>query len=129
MSIDLEDYNARWLQGWSNKDVDGLMKFYAEDVRYFDPGVPKGAIGGDALRAYLTGLFGATPPMRYDPEEIWVTPNGYCGRWYCTIGDDPKAAPALRGFDLVVMKGDRIVLNEVYVHELIPGALGGATGG
>ena len=60
------------------------------------------------------------------PEEIWPTSNGYCGRWYCTIGDDPKAPPALRGFDLVVLKGDRIVLNEVYVHELIPGIMSGA---
>ena len=128
MSLDLKDYNARWLQCWSNKDVDGLLKFYAEDVKYYDPGVPTGAIGHEALRAYLTGLFGATPAMRYDPEEIWVTPNGYCGRWYCVIGNDPKAAPALRGFDLVVLKGDRIVLNEVYVHELKPGALSGAAG-
>ncbi|HZZ36815.1 MAG TPA: nuclear transport factor 2 family protein, partial [Caulobacteraceae bacterium] len=90
----------------------------APDARYVDQQVPAGIVGHDALRAYLTGLFAATPPMRYDPEEIWPTPNGFCGRWYCVIGEDPKAKPALRGFDLVVLSGGRIVLNEVYVHTL-----------
>ena len=116
--MDLEDFNRRWLAAWSAKDVLALLGFYADDVAYFDPQVPNGVHGGAALGAYLTGLFAATPTMRYDPHEIWATPDGFCGRWYCVMGDDPKAAPALRGFDLVVMKGDRIALNEVYVHPL-----------
>lgn len=120
--MDLADYNARWLKAWSDKDVEALLGFYAPDCRYVDQQVPHGLEGHEALRAYLTGLFVATPPMRYDPDEIWPTEGGFCGRWYCVMGDDPKAAPALRGFDLVVLKGDRIVLNEVYVHPLMAAA-------
>lgn len=116
--MDIADYNARWLAAWSAKDVEALLGFYAPDVRYFDQQVPAGITGHDALRAYLTGLFAATPPMRYDPDAVWATPDGYCGRWYCVMGDDANARPALRGFDLVVLSGDRIVLNEVYVHTL-----------
>lgn len=118
MSIDLADLNRRWLKAWSDKDVDGLVAFYTEDVVYKDPQVPQGVNGHEQLRAYLTGLFNATPAMRYDPEEIWPTEAGFCGRWYCVIGDDPKAAPAMRGFDLCVLRGDKIALNEVYVHTL-----------
>lgn len=116
--MDIVDFNKRWLQAWSDKDVEKLVSFYAADTIYRDPQVPQGIQGHDALRAYLTGLFNATPPMRYDPEEIWATESGYCGRWYCVIGTDPKAAPALRGFDLVVMAGDVIALNEVYTHTM-----------
>ncbi|BCW89315.1 hypothetical protein sos41_24730 [Alphaproteobacteria bacterium SO-S41] len=122
MTIDIADFNARWLQAWSDKDVERLLTFYAEDCLYFDPGAPKGVTGHAELRPYLTALFAALPATRYDPEETWATPNGYCGRWYCVMGDDPKAAPAMRGFDLVVMDGDRIALNEVYVHMLAPPA-------
>jgi ketosteroid isomerase-like protein len=120
--MNLEDFNRRWLAAWSAKDVPALLGFYAEDVAYFDPQVPHGLKGQDALRGYLEGLFAATPPMRYDPEEIWITPTGFCGRWYCVVGDDPKAAPAMRGFDLCVIKDGRIVLNEVYVHPLMAAA-------
>lgn len=118
MSVDIEDFNRRWLQAWTDKDVPRLLGFYAEDTVYRDPQTAAGLTGHAALGAYLTGLFGATPPMRYDPDEVWATPNGYCGRWYCTISPPDGPVSYMRGFDLVVLDGDRIVLNEVYVHPL-----------
>ena len=78
--------------------------------------------GHEALRAYLTGLFGATPPMRYTPDETWPIPGGFCGRWFCAMGDKGELG-TLRGFDLVIMDGERIGVNEVYVHTL-PAASG-----
>jgi ketosteroid isomerase-like protein len=118
MTIDLKSFNADWLSAWTAKDVDKLLQFYAEDVVYRDPQTADGLNGHAALRQYLTGLFAATPPMQYDPHEIWPTPNGYCGRWYCTVSAPDGSKSYLRGFDLVVLKGDRIALNEVYVHPL-----------
>ena len=117
MALDLEKFNADWLRAWTDKDVSRLLTFYAEDCVYKDPQTAAGIKGHAALREYLTGLFAATPPMIYTPEEIWTTHNGYCGRWYCSIGNRGEGG-RMRGFDLVVMKGDKIVLNEVYVHQL-----------
>ena len=116
MSTDINDFNARWLKAWSEKDVDALLTFYASDTRYFDPQVPDGIQGHDALRAYLQGLFDATPPMHYEPHEVWATDNGYCGRWYCTVSGEGDEKSLMRGFDLVVLKDGLIALNEVYVH-------------
>ena len=108
-------YNADWLQAWTDKDVEKLLTFYAPDCLYKDNQTAAGITGHEALRAYLTGLFGATPPMTYTPDETWPIAGGFCGRWYCDIG--PGAAK-MRGFDLVVLRGREIVLNEVYVHPL-----------
>lgn len=116
--MDIADYNARWLAAWTAKDVEALLGFYAPDCRYVDQQVPHGITGHEALRGYLTGLFAATPPMAYHPDETWPVPGGFCGRWFCVIGEDTKAAPALRGFDLVLLEGDRIAVNEVFVHTL-----------
>jgi hypothetical protein len=123
MSLDIEDFNRRWLQAWTDKDVPRLLGFYADEVVYKDPQTTGGLTGKAALGAYLTGLFGATPPMRYDPHEVWATHDGYCGRWYCTISPPGGPLSYMRGFDLVVLAGDRIALNEVYVHPLdaLPG--------
>lgn len=115
-SLDLEAFNADWLKAWSEKDVDRLCGFYAEDCVYKDPQTANGLQGNAALRAYLTGLFGATPLMTYTPDELWPIAGGYCGRWYCEI----EGGARLRGFDLVILQGDRIALNEVYVHPLAP---------
>ena len=115
---DIADYNARWLKAWTDKDVPALLGFYAEDVVYKDNQTAAGITGHPALSAYLTGLFAATPAMTYTPDETWPIPGGFCGRWYCDIAGGAR----MRGFDLCLLKGDRIVLNEVYVHPLPAGA-------
>jgi SnoaL-like domain len=115
MTLDeIAAYNAAWLQAWTDKDVERLLGFYAEDCVYKDAQTAGGLTGQAALRAYLTGLFGATPAMTYTPDEVWPIPGGFCGRWYC----DMEGAGRMRGFDLVILDGDRIALNEVYVHML-----------
>src|ERR1700754_2395285 len=103
-------YNANWLKAWTDKDVDRLCGFYADDCVYRDPQTAAGLSGNAALRPYLTGLFGATPAMTYTPDEVWPIPGGFCGRWYCDIAGGAR----MRGFDLVILDGEKIVLNEVY---------------
>lgn len=115
--IDIVDFNARWLKAWSDKDVTGLLGFYAEDCVYKDAQTVVGLTGQEALGGYLTGLFAAMPPTIYTPEETWAIDGGFCGRWYAAMGSD-GAAGRLRGFDLVILRGDRIALNEVYVHQM-----------
>ena len=115
MTLDeIAAYNADWLKVWTDKDVERLLGFYAEDCVYKDAQTAAGLTGQAAMRAYLTGLFAATPPMTYTPDEVWPIPGGFCGRWYC----DLEGAGRMRGFDLVILDGDRIALNEVYVHML-----------
>lgn len=112
--LDIADFNARWLAAWSDKDVERLTGFYAETCVYKDPQTAQGLNGREALRVYLQGLFAATPPMTYTPDEVWPIRGGFCGRWYCEV----EGGARLRGFDLVLLEGERIVLNEVYVHPL-----------
>lgn len=114
---EIATFNAAWLQAWTDKDVPRLIGFYAEDCTYKDAQTAGGLEGRAALASYLEGLFSATPPMTYTPDEVWPTPDGFCGRWYCKMGADAAAAQ-LRGFDLVVLRGREIVLNEVYIHQL-----------
>lgn len=114
--MDIEKFNADWLTAWTAKDVDGLLEFYAKDCAYFDPQVPAGIHGHDALKTYLTQMFGATPPMTYDPEKVWTIDGGFCGRWYCEIGGDEPSR--MRGFDMVLIADGKIAHNEVYVHPL-----------
>ncbi len=115
--MDIADFNARWLKAWTDKDVPRLVAFYAEDCVYKDPQTAAGLKGQVQLAEYLTGLFAATPPMTYTPDETWPIPGGFCGRWYCEIGPGGSGG-RMRGFDLVILDGDRIALNEVYVHQL-----------
>ena len=115
--VSIERFNADWLAAWSDKDVERVLSFYDPQATYHDPQVPAGLTGHAALRDYLTGLFASLPATRYTPDETWAIAGGFCGRWYCAIGDG-GADGRLRGFDFVLLRGDRIVHNEVYVHPL-----------
>ena len=112
--VDITLYNTDWLRAWTDKDVPRLLRFYAEDCVYKDPQTAQGLTGHATLGAYLTSLFAATPAMTYTPDEVWPIPGGFCGRWYCDIAGGGR----MRGFDLVILDGDRIAINEVYVHQL-----------
>jgi hypothetical protein len=116
--MDIVDFNARWLAAWSAKDTAALLAFYHPETTYKDPQTPGGLNGQAALKAYLDGLFAATPPMEYVPDEVWPIPGGYCGRWICTIDGPNGKKSRMRGFDLVILDGGTIKLNEVYTHSL-----------
>ncbi|MCZ2111664.1 MAG: nuclear transport factor 2 family protein [Dehalococcoidia bacterium] len=117
--MNIEQFNADWLRAWTNKDTDRLVNdFYAADTVYKDGQVPAGITGSDQLRAYLDGLFKATPPMRYDPDEVWMIDGGFAGRWICTMDLPDGSQRFMRGFDLVLLDGGKIALNEVYTHNL-----------
>lgn len=114
--MDIATYNADWLAAWTAKDVSALLGFYAEDCRFFDPQNASGLTGHAELKPYLEQLFATTPPMTYTPDATWPITGGFCGRWYCQI----EAGDRLRGFDMVLLDGDRITHNEVYLHQLQP---------
>lgn len=115
--MDITALNADWLRAWTDKDTGRLLTFYHPEVVYRDGQVPAGISGHAALRTYLDGLFAATPPMEYTPDEVWAIDGGYCGRWICAM-TLPAGASYMRGFDLVLLRDGLIALNEVYTHAL-----------
>ena len=116
--MDIRAYNAAWLQAWSDKDVPRLLGYYHPECIYKDPQTASGLRGHGALGPYLTGLFAAMPPTRYDPDQTWPFEGGYCGRWIATMDLPDGGTRRFRGFDLVLLDGDKITLNEVYTHDL-----------
>jgi hypothetical protein len=116
--MDVEAFNAAWLEAWSNKDVATLLTQYHPEVTYKDAQTVAGITGQEALGTYLTGLFAAMPPTRYTPDQVWPIEGGFCGRWYAEIELADGSKRKMRGFDLCLLRDGRIVHNEVYTHQL-----------
>lgn len=117
--MDLRTYNTRWLQAWSDKDVDALLSFYAPTALYRDAESPDGIEGHDELRQYFSQIFAATPPARYETENLWPVEGGYVVRWLGTIEGPEEFPRQVRGIGIVMLDGERIVLNEMYTHTLL----------
>ena len=117
--MDIRDFNARWLQAWSNKDVEAILEFFAPNGVYRDGQSPDGIEGTEALRSYLSQMFAATPPMRYETENLWPIERGYVVRWLADVEGPEEMPRRVRGVGVVLLEGERVALNEVYTHSLL----------
>lgn len=118
---DLERLIAVFLEAWNSQDVERVAACYTEDVRYRDPNTRGHVVGHDALRRYLRKLF-ATWKMTWAPREVFeiAGTDGVAFLWHATFRrpGDAQVVEA-DGMDLAVLRGDRLVRNEVYFDRAV----------
>jgi ketosteroid isomerase-like protein len=105
------------LDAWNSQDVETVVDCYTEDVRYLDPNTRGYVEGRDALRSYLTKLFGAWE-MRWSLREAFPLSeeDGAAVLWSARLRRAGEEADVeVEGMDLaLVAPGDRLSRNEVY---------------
>jgi len=118
---DLERLTARFLDAWNSQDVERVVGCYAEDVRYRDPNTRGDVEGRDAMRRYLRKLF-ASWQMTWVRREVFelAGDTGVAFLWHATFrrtgGTEMVEAD---GMDLVVLRGEQLVRNEVYFDRAV----------
>lgn len=106
----------RLLEAWNSQDVERVVDCYTADARYRDPNTRGYVEGSDAMRRYLTKLFGRwqmhwtlreAHPMRDD--------DGAAVLWRAKFRPKGKDAEVeIDGMDLALVQGDRLSRNDVY---------------
>jgi ketosteroid isomerase-like protein len=100
---------------FNTDDLDGLMRFFAEDAVYEEVNGPVNT-GKAAIRKAFEPLFsGAFGPVRFSGRDLFidVDANKVMASWDCTLTMDgqPKV---LEGLDLYEFRGDKIVRKLAY---------------
>ena len=118
---DLEGLTTRFLEAWNSQDVERVVACYTEDVRYRDPNTRGYVEGRDAMRRYLRKLF-ASWQMTWARREVFELADtpGVAFLWHATFRR-PAGAQRVEadGMDLVVLRGDQLVRNEVYFDRAV----------
>jgi hypothetical protein len=101
---------------WTSQDVEWVLACYIDDLVYVDPNTRGPVLGRDAMRAYLTKLFGRWT-MSWQAGEIFPLEgiDGVTITWdgtLATAGSDRSVE--ISGLDLVILDGDLVKRNEVY---------------
>lgn len=127
MTLDDETLRAhaeRFLAAWNSHDVEAVVQCYTEDLTYRDPNTRGDVLGAQALRRYLRKLFGAWR-MHWILREAFPL-RGHDGAailWRASFRR-VEAAQAIEtiGMDLVIVRGERVLRNEVHFDRsvLIP---------
>ena len=108
------------LDAWNRQDVEGVLARYTEDCVYLDPNTRGPVVGRDALRRYLTRLFGQWR-MHWSVREIFPFREEDGGAFLWHAGLTPAGGGTtvdIDGMDLALLRGDLLCRNEVYFDRM-----------
>ncbi len=119
MAADLTRYRQlsdHVLSSWNSQDVERVLACYTDDLAYLDPNTQGPVVGREAMRAYLTKLFGRWT-MTWEGGELFPLEgtDGVAIRWSGTLSPAGESRSVeISGLDLVILDGDLVKRNEVY---------------
>jgi len=112
----MKDINAfckKWLISWTGNNPENLISFYSKTAYYQDPANPKGLKGHDEIFPYFKKLLTVNPNWIWRMTEAYPTEKGFIIKWKATI--PVKSEEIIEyGMDILELKGDKIIRNEVY---------------
>ena len=113
---ELTSFINNWLEAWTIQDIEKLLAFYSEDMKYLDPNTRGLIEGREAFRNYLGKLFAAWPKMSWHAKVIFTHADGvgYTVTWRAEITKPDGQILKLDGMDLVFIEDGKITRNEVY---------------
>ena len=77
MSDEVPEAVTGLLAALQAKDLDGALRWFADDALVIDPHYPMPRMAGKAaIAAGLQWAFGALDQMRFSPQNVWVAPDG-----------------------------------------------------
>jgi len=105
----------KFLGAWNTQEIDRVLACYTPDLEYRDPNTRGAVHGADAMRRYLSKLFGRWQ-MHWALREahLFDDRQGCAVLWRATFRRAASDAPIeIDGIDFVEVRGDRISRNEV----------------
>lgn len=107
----MENFVDQWLLAWTNKDTKKLLSYYDEEFLYLDPGTRGSITNKEHFEKYLTKLFGAFPKWEWLRVELFESSLKWRATFYT------KKPVTVDGLDLLIIKNNLIVRNEVYFDQ------------
>lgn len=120
-AVKLQEIGDRAIEAWNRQDVEEVVACYTDDVVYVDPNTRGPVEGADAMRRYLTKLFGRWQ-MHWTVKEIFALADadGSAARWHASLTSRATGNTAeVEGIDLIIIEGDKIKRDEVY-YDRVP---------
>lgn len=110
---DLINFCKDWLSAWTGNTPSELIKYYDENAYYRDPANKHALKGHKEILPYFRKLLASNPNWKWEEKEFFPTNKGFIIKWKARIPVG-KEEVIEYGMDIVEMKKEKIVRNEVY---------------
>jgi steroid delta-isomerase-like uncharacterized protein len=108
----LERVIAAYGEAWNRHDVEAILAMHTEDSVFENHTSGGRAVGKDAIRAILVGVFAAFPDLRFDARRTYVRDGVVTQEW---TASGTLARPYTRGAHTVQPSGQKVTWNGVDV--------------
>lgn len=119
--LQLTAFSEMLLSAWNSQDVERVVACYTDDLVYRDPNTRGEVRGADSFRRYLKKLF-ASWTMHWTFREGFPLDGreGAAVLWHATFSRSGGGQTVeADGMDLVLMRDDRVLCNEVYFDRAV----------
>lgn len=126
----LESVIAAYGGAWNSHDIDAILAMHTEDSVFENHTSGGKAIGKDALREMLKGIFAAFPDIRFDARRTYVRDGLVTQEWTAsgtlaipytrgsaTVQPTGKKA-SWNGVDVIPFNGTLVARKDVYVDSM-----------
>jgi ketosteroid isomerase-like protein len=118
--LSIEDYTTiikKWLESWSKADLKQIASFYSDNFVYRDAAIPQGIFNKEEFIKYFQAVF------KMWPRQKWISTNimphaiegAFSVEYDFEFANDKTSIKGF-GIDRVEFKGDKIILNHVYLN-------------
>ena len=117
------EVTRRYHDAWNSRDADALVAAFTKDGTFCNPDTYPG-VGGEALAAYVIGLWTAFPDFHIELLNAGeIEPGLVAHHWLVKgtntgQGDDgsepTRRALALKGASIIQVEGDKVVSDQCY---------------
>lgn len=116
----LLDVTERLTRRWDERDIDGTLQYYTEDVDYSEPGAGVKIQGREKLRNYLKRYFEAWDSRWTIYEHYRLEgQNGIVVFWDMEVWRPGSTERLMtKGMDLVMVRGEQIARDTVYYDRM-----------
>jgi len=116
----LLEVTERLTRRWDERDIDGVLAYYTDDVLYQEVGAGLTIQGSEKLRRYLLGYFKAWDGRwTIDGHHRLEGQDAILVTWNMEVwrsGTDRRINT--RGMDIVTVRGDRVCRDVVYFDRM-----------
>lgn len=108
----LESVLAAYGDAWNRHDVEGILAMHTADSVFENHTSGGRAVGKDAIRRILEGVFATFPDLRFEARRTYVRDGLVTQEW---TASGTLAVPYTRGSDTVQPTGRKVSWNGVDV--------------
>jgi steroid delta-isomerase-like uncharacterized protein len=116
----LETIIAAYGKAWNDHDVEAILAMHTEDSVFENHTSGGKAVGNEAIRGILEGVFATFPDIRFDARRTYVRDGVVTQEWTAsgTLAVPTGKRITWNGVDVIPFEGSLVARKDVYVDSM-----------